>query len=502
MKIFTCKQIAEIDQQTMKLEPISSLDLMERASVQVADWVIHHTETERDIYIFAGPGNNGGDALAVARLLSLRTFRCTVWLADFGRELKGDPALNLKRLEGQGNVFLKKINSIDDIPDIPSNTVVVEGLFGSGLSKPLTGLAKSIVECINQSGAIVISIDLPAGLFGENNAYNDLNAIIRATHTLTFQFPKLSFLFPENDIFVGDWEVLPIGLHPEAILRTESKYFTLNKTLISGTLKKRARFSHKGIYGHALLIAGSYGKMGAAVLASKACLRAGVGLLTSHIPRVGYAIIQNSVPEAMTSIDASEIVFSEVPEINRYSAVGIGPGLDKMPESVAAMKELLIQKPQKLVIDADALNILSENQEWYSLLPENTVLTPHPKEFERLAGKWTNSYERLQKQIDFSMKYNIIVVLKGAFTCVTVPDGSVFFNSTGNPGMATGGTGDVLTGIILGLLAQNYSPEEAVLIGVYLHGLAGDLAAIKTGLNSLIASDIIEQLGPAFLQLE
>ena len=502
MKLFTCKQIAEIDQMTMNLEPISSLDLMERASGQVAEWVIHHTEIERDIYIFAGPGNNGGDALAVARLLAWCNYRCTVCLADFGRELKDDLAFNLKRLEDQNKVVLKKIDSESSIPEIPANTVVIEGLFGSGLSKPLSGLAKSIVERINRSGAMVISIDVPAGLFGEDNSDNDFSAIIRAKHTLTFQFPKLSFLFPENDIFVGDWAVLPIGLHPEAILQTESKYFYLAKTFISGILKKRAKFSHKGTYVHALLIAGCYGKMGAAVLASRACLRAGAGLLTSHIPRLGYQIIQNAVPEAMTSIDDSEIVFSQIPELKQFSAIGVGPGLDKKPETRQAFQNLLQEKPRKLVIDADALNILSENPDWFLLLPENTILTPHPKEFERLAGPSVNSYQRLQKQIQFSIKYKVIVVFKGANTCITVPDGSAFFNSTGNPGMATAGSGDVLTGVILGLLAQDYSPEEAVLTGVYLHGLAGDLAAAKFSLHSLIAGDIIDQLGPAFLQLE
>jgi len=291
-------------------------------------------------------------------------------------------------------------------------------------------------------------------------------------------------------------------LHPNAIEQTESVYNFLTKEFISGKIKRREKFSHKGTYGHALLIAGSYGKMGASVLASQACLRSGVGLLTSHVPRLGYEIIQNSVPEAMISIDPFETVFSEVPELSPFSAIGIGPGLDKMPETQFALKALLQAKPNKLIIDADALNILSENQDWYGLLPENTILTPHPKEFERLAGPSSNSFQRLQIQLQFSAKYNVIVVCKGANTCITFPDGRVFFNSTGNPGMATGGSGDVLTGIIVGLLAQNYSPEDATLIGVYLHGLAGNLAATEFGEYSLIAGDIISHLGKAFLQLE
>jgi len=502
MKLFTCKQIAGIDQLTMKMEPISSIDLMERASFNIADWVIQNINHSRPVYLFAGPGNNGGDALAVARMQARSNLKCTVYLADFGRELKGDPATNWQRLEEQNKVILKRIDSEDSIPEISADTIVIDGLFGSGLNKPLDGLAKKIVEQINQSRADVISIDIPSGLFGENNSGNDLSAIIKASHTLTFQFPKLSFLFSENAQFVGDWTVLPIGLHPEAINQTESNFHFLTKEFISAKIKKRGKFSHKGTYGHALLIAGSYGKMGASVLASRACLRSGTGLLTCHIPQLGYEIIQNSVPEAMISIDSSETVFSEVPNLSSFSAIGIGPGLDKKQETQQALKTLLQAIPEKMVIDADALNILSENQDWFSLLPENTILTPHPKEFERLAGPSANSYERLQKQLHFSAKLKVIVVCKGAHSCITFPDGRVFFNSTGNPGMATAGSGDVLTGIILGLLAQNYTPEDATLLGVYLHGLAGDLAATEFGEYSLIAGDLISHLGKAFLQLE
>jgi len=502
MKLFTCKQIAGIDQLTMKLEPISSIDLMERASFKIADWVTQNMNHDRQIYLFAGPGNNGGDALAVARMLAWSNLKCTVYQTDFGRELKGDPAINWQRLEEQNQVILRKIDSEDSIPEIPVDAIVIDGLFGSGLNKPLDGLAKEIVKQINRSGATIISIDIPSGLFGEDNSKNDLSAIIKADYTLTFQFPKLSFLFPENCEFAGNWEVLPIGLHPNAIEQTETSCHFLTKEFISGKIKTREKFSHKGTFGHALLIAGSYGKMGASILASQASLRSGVGLLTSHVPQLGYEIIQNSVPEAMTSIDPSETVFSEIPDTSRYSAIGIGPGLDKKQETQQAFKTLLQAKPNKLVIDADGLNILSQNQDWYSLLPENTILTPHPKEFERLAGASFNSFERLQKQVQFSAKYKAIVVCKGAHSCITLPDGKVFFNNTGNPGMATGGSGDVLTGIVLGLLAQNYSAEDATLIGVYLHGLAGDLAATEIGKYSLIAGDLISHLGKAFLQLE
>ncbi|HAH25360.1 MAG TPA: bifunctional ADP-dependent NAD(P)H-hydrate dehydratase/NAD(P)H-hydrate epimerase, partial [Prolixibacteraceae bacterium] len=448
MKLFTCKQIAEIDQLTMKLEPISSIDLMERASMQVADWIINHIGNNLPFWFFAGPGNNGGDALAVARMLAYANFNCTVFIVSFGKELSGDPAINMERLKEQNKVLLKSIDSEATIPEIPSKIVIIDGLFGSGLTRPLNGLAAEIVRKINQSGAMVISIDIPSGLMGEDNSHLDLSNIINARHTLTFEVPKISFLFPETQRFVGNWEVLPIGWAEEAILQTESKYGYLTGEFISSKIQKRDKFSHKGTFGHALLIAGSYGKMGAAILASRACLRSGVGLLTTHIPRLGYQILQSSIPEAMASIDASDRVFTAFPDLKLYSAIGIGPGIDKKTDTQQALQELLYAKPIKMVIDADALNILSENQQWYRLLPPNTILTPHPKELERLVGPSANSYERLQIQLQFSAQYKVIVLCKGAHTCITFPNGQVYFNGSGNAGMATGGSGDVLTGII------------------------------------------------------
>lgn len=502
MKLFTCQQIAQIDQLTMKLEPVSSIDLMERASMQVANWLINNLGNYRPFWFFAGPGNNGGDALAIARMLTWAGFDCTVYVLDLGKELKGDAAINLSRLIELDKVVVKTINSNAKIPAIPDDVIIVDGLFGSGLTRSLTGLTAEIVRAINQSNTVVVSIDIPSGLMGENNSENDPSAIIKATYTLTFEFPKISFLFPENYPYTGHWEVLPIDLHPEAIQQTESNFTYLTKEVIAPMIKRRGKFSHKGTYGHALLIAGSYGKMGAAVLSAKACLRSGVGLLTAHIPRLGYEIFQCSVAEAMTSIDESDYVFSALPDLNSYTAIGIGPGLDKRTVTQQALLEILYTRPSKLVLDADALNILAENKGDISLLPENAILTPHPKEFERLIGPSANSWERLQLQLQFSAQYKVIIVCKGAHTCITLPDGRIFFNSTGNPGMATGGSGDVLTGIILGLLAQHYSQVEATLIGLYLHGLAGDLAVQRLGENALIAGDIIDQLGNAFMQLE
>jgi NAD(P)H-hydrate epimerase len=387
-------------------------------------------------------------------------------------------------------------------------------LFGSGLTRPLDGLAAGIVQKINvvkishhptQSRVTttntVVSIDIPSGLMGEDNTGNISENIIQANFTLTFQFPKISFFFAENEKYIGEWEVLPIRLHPDGIAETQTSFFFTEKEDINKIIQKRSKFGHKGIYGHALLIAGSFGKMGAAILASKACLRSGVGLLTTHIPHLGYSIIQTAVPEAMASVDQHDSIFTEFPDLSQFSAVGVGPGIDQKTNTKRALNELLEKSKLPLIIDADALNILAENKSWMERLPENSILTPHPGEFKRLVGDTQNSFIRIQKQMEFSEKYKIIVVLKGAFTSVSTPDGRLFFNSSGNPGMATAGSGDVLTGIILGLLAHGISPENAALAGVFLHGLAGDLASFQKSEFSLIASDIVEFLGEAFLAL-
>ena len=500
-KIFSSKQIASIDEFTIQNEPIADIDLMERASLQIVNWLIHRISNERKLLFFVGPGNNGGDALAVARLMADYDYFCSVYILNFGKPLKGSPAINEERLKKQGKVEIAHIGAENDFPEIEASALIIDGLFGSGLNRPLDGLVANLVDYLNNSSARILAIDIPSGLFGEDNSTNDLKHVIRANFTLTFQFPKLSFFFPEHETILGEWEVLSIGLHPEAISKIETPYRFASTDFVAGKLKSRARFSHKGTYGHALLIAGAYGKMGAAVLASKACLRSGTGLLTTHVPHSGAPIIQTAVPEAMCSIDASDLMFTEFPKLEQFSAVGIGPGIGTKPNSQRALRELLLAKPAALVLDADAINILAAHPEWYELLPENTVLTPHPKEFERLVGSFANSYTRLQLQREFSQKYKAIVVLKGAFTSVSFPDGNVCFNTTGNPGMATAGSGDVLTGIVLGLLAQQYPATDAAVLAVYLHGLAGDLAARTSGYESLISGDITENLGQAFRQL-
>ena len=498
MKIVSCKQIKEIDSYTIKHEPIASIDLMERASAQLFSWIAGRYGISEHFVTFAGPGNNGGDGLALARMLGTNGYNVDVHIVKVSGKLSPDCELNLKRLENVTNVTIFYLSAINQFPIIAAEDVIIDAIFGSGLARPVDGLPLEVILHINKSDSDVISIDLPSGLYGEDNTSNKYSGIVRADFTLTFQFPKLSFMFPENAPYVGEWIVLPIGLDESIIRDTSTPYNILSNADILTLLKTRSKFDHKGTYGHGLLIAGSEGKMGAAVLGAEAALRTGIGLLTCHLPFCGNIIMQSSLAEAMTVSDKSENTISEIGSTEMFSAVGIGPGIGTSENARAALSSLLSECRKPIVIDADAINILSLNKKLLGLLPLDAILTPHPGEFERLAGKSINGYDRLQKQIEFSNKYKCIIIFKGANSTVTTPSGDIFFNSTGNPGMATGGSGDVLTGIVLSLLAQGYSAVNAALTGVYLHGKAGDIAAEESCYESILASDIIKCIGKAF----
>lgn len=501
-KILSTSQIRMADEYTIQYEPISSLDLMERASKRLMEWILRFIPANRLITVFAGQGNNGGDGLALARLLMGKDYRVEVFLLKISDSMSKDAEINLIRLSKIREARIFGIQSNNDFPSIQKDALIIDALFGSGLKRPLDGLARELVVHLNKSGAEILSVDIPSGLFGEDNRGNPTESIIRASNTLTFQFPKLAFLFSENSVFTGNWHVLDIGLHSKFIKRADTSwYYVLNED-IRGLIKKRRKFDHKGSYGHALLLSGSKGKTGAAVLSAKACLKTGCGLITVHIPGSSYDIFQSALPEAMCSIDPEENMITNFPVLKTFSAVGIGPGIGTNRSTAGLLKNLLQEVKVPLVIDADGLNILSENREFLKYLPENVILTPHPGEFDRLAGKSEGGYERFLKLTEFSIRHKAIVLLKGAFTSIASPDGLVSFNSTGNQGMATAGSGDVLTGMILSLLAQGYDPRQAALAGVYIHGRAGDLALDVQSYESLIAGDIIERIGSAFKELE
>lgn len=500
MKIFDASLVREIDAYTIQHEPIVSTDLMERAATRLVGWYVRHFHTDQKVLIFAGAGNNGGDALAMARMLAERQFGVECFLLSFSK-LSADCAINKERLIEQGSVEMTEIGEGDPLPEINKHDVIVDGIFGSGLTRKVSGFPAKIIRHINEKAGTVIAIDIPSGLYGEDNSGNDYHHIIRADYTLTFQFPFLSFFFDSNDPFVGQWRVHDIKLHPRIISDSDTLYQISEPEEIRKMLPVRNKFSHKGTFGHALLISGCYGMMGAALLAGESCLRGGSGLVTLHVPRFGYGIVQTGFPEAVVSLDQSDILFSEPPDLAPFTAVGIGPGLGCKQNTGRGLKRLLEIVEVPLVIDADGLNILSQHQKWYELLPEGTILTPHPKEFDRMAGSCENSYQRHLKQREFAEQHKVYVVLKGAYTGIAAPDGRYWFNTTGNPGMATGGSGDVLTGLITGLLAQGLEPLEAALTGVYIHGLAGDKAVQDSSEEAVIAGDIMRHLGAAFREI-
>jgi len=496
-KIFKSEKTRELDQYTVIHEPVGSIDLVERAATAFVNEFSRHYSRQNRVHVFAGQGNNGADALAVARLLHEDGYKADVYLFNPKRKLSPECEAGKNLLPAGGEIrFFEIVN--DFIPPAMSKgDVVVDGLFGTGLSRSLSGGFAAVVDYINQSGAAVVSIDIPSGLFGEDNRGNDRSHIIKASSTYTFEFPKLAFLLAENESFVGKWTVLPIGIHPVAIEEAETPYLFVTDEDMKGVILPRRTFSHKGTFGHALLMAGGRGKMGAAVLASGACMRSGVGRLTVHIPQRGEIILQTTVPEAMLSLDENANLLSELPEIDGYEAIGIGPGLGTCDASADVLEALLKTATKPLVLDADAINILADRNR-LRLLPPHTILTPHPREFDRLFGDSSNSYERLHRAMEMASKHALYIVLKGAYTAVCMPEGRVCFNSTGNAGMATAGSGDVLTGVILGLLSQGYAAETAAVAGVYLHGLAGDIALASSSKESLIASDIVRALGKAF----
>jgi NAD(P)H-hydrate epimerase len=498
MKILSIGQIRQADAYTIEHEPVSDLDLMERAASRLTGWLLQHVPPGRKIHIFCGTGNNGGDGFAVARMLGAKKYRVEVSFVRFSEKISDSCQANYLRLKKTRGIRLHEVSRKDDLPPVDTSNVVLDAILGSGLSKPVRGLAADAIDHINGSGAEVVAVDVPSGFFCEQSNTDNKGSVIRAQHTLTFQFPKFGFMFPENHVYTGEFEVLPIGLHPGFVQRAETRNFYVGKEECRTILKTRSKFDHKGRFGHGLLIAGSYGKMGAAVLAARAAMRSGAGLITVHIPGAGYDIIQSSSPESMVSLDEDPHVFTRAPDLTIYNALAVGPGIGTGEQTQRALKLLIQNSTVPMVFDADALNILGMNKTWLSFLPKGSILTPHPREFERIAGRVSGDFERNRLQREFAFKHQCHVILKGRHTAIACPDGNCHFNSTGNPGMATGGSGDVLTGILLGLLAQNYLPGEAAVLGVYLHGLAGDLAAATRGQESMVAGDIIEHLGMAF----
>ncbi|MGI4833836.1 MAG: NAD(P)H-hydrate dehydratase [Janthinobacterium lividum] len=501
MKILTAAQTHQLDQATTQQQHLTSLALTERAAQALLRWFDNRFRADKpaDTLVLCGPGNNGGDGLALARLLHEAGYPVRVALLPADK-FAPDYEHNLHLLPKVLNVRELTAGSL---PIIDADTLVVDALFGTGISRPLAGLAADLVGHLNESGVRVLAVDVPSGLLADAPQPDPAAPVVQATYTVSFGLPKLAFLLPQNARYVGQWFVEDIQLSPQFIAETATPWHFTELAPTPGVqLPERQQFAYKNTYGHALLLAGSRGKVGAAVLASGACLRGGVGLLTVAVPGCGYDIIQTTRPEAMCLPDAEAGFISQLPDLGPYQAVGIGPGLGQHEASRAVLEQLLRTAQVPLVIDADALNLLGEHRALLKLLPAGTVLTPHVGEFARLTKKVTDDYERLQLLRDFAKKHQCVVVLKGAYTAVGAPDGQVYFNSTGNPGMATGGSGDVLTGLLLALRAdQRLDALTATRLAVLAHGRAGDLAAAHTGQAGLIAGDLVRCIGPALQEL-
>jgi len=503
MKILTADQTRAADQATIKAERISSLDLMERAATAFTDWLMQRLSpsTAGEVHVFCGPGNNGGDGLVAARLLHQAGYAVHVWQLPSDKQ-SADFTSNLERLPAA--VPVAELDS-DALPPLPQDGLVVDALFGTGLSRPLDGIAAAVVQHINQAWPRIVAIDVPSGLFSDAPQPAD-SVIVKAYHTVSFELPKLCFLLPQSAAYVGQWHLLPIGLDEKFVTKVSGHRYFVDAAMIAGRLPRRSVFSHKGLFGHALILAGSYGKIGACAMATRACLRSGVGLLTVRTPTIGYDILQLAAPEAMVLPDPNPHCLTTLPPLKPYDAVGIGPGMGQEEATKELLTQLLREAGEQqlaLVLDADALNLLGAHRELLTLLPPDAVLTPHLKEFERLTEPARDDYHRLELLRNFCQQYRCYCVLKGAYTCLGTPDDAFYFNSTGNPGMASGGSGDALTGVLTALRAQreSISPLDACLLGVYAHGRAGSLAAEALGQAGSLAHDLIEKLGLALEEL-
>jgi ADP-dependent NAD(P)H-hydrate dehydratase / NAD(P)H-hydrate epimerase len=500
MKLFSAEQIRLWDQYTIQHEPIASINLMERAAAKCIDWLERNNYTDRPFHIFCGKGNNGSDGLAIARMLSERKMTVIVHILEFGHKGTDDFQTNLARLHQYPDILIRFIQTEENFHALAKDDIIIDALFGSGLNRGLEGVTAKLVKHINDSGCTIISIDIPSGLFTDKSSKGQ--TAIKADHTLSFQCYKMAFLVAENSAFVGEVHILDIGLHPDFYHSTFTDYELTDDLFISSIYKPRNRFGHKGTFGHALIIAGSYGKIGAAILSAKACLRSGVGLLSCHIPKCGYDIMQTALPEAMVMTDFNSSFNTKIDDdIAKYETIGIGPGIGTASETKMMLEEILASCKKPLVLDADALNIIASQKDLLKLIPGESILTPHPKEFERMFGETETEFERIEMALQKARELNLVIVLKGHHTLIAAPDGKAFFNSTGNAGMATAGSGDILTGIITGLLAQGYSPGDAAILGVFVHGLAGDIAAKENSMEAMIAGDIVNCLGHAFVSI-
>ncbi|UII76278.1 NAD(P)H-hydrate dehydratase [Flagellimonas sp. HMM57] len=499
MKIFTAEQIYQADKSTIKKQKISSDDLMERAATGIFDWIHSRLQGANvNIQLFCGIGNNGGDGIALARHLKENGYSIQVHVVNYSEKRSKDFLLNLERLKDR-KIWPDFINADSELPKISPDDIVIDAIFGIGLNRAPDVWVSKLIAHINASSAFVLSVDIPSGLPCHRVPW-DAENVIRANYVLSFQVPKLVFFLPETGIYQNQWEILDIGLDPDYIDATVTDYELIGINEVLPLYKQREKFSHKGTYGHSLIVGGSYGKIGAVQLASNSCLSIGSGLVTAFVPECGYHSLQTAIPEIMVVTDDEDEKITNIEIPFKPSVIGIGMGMGTKTVTSKAFGRFLKKNTVPLVIDADGLNILAKYPDFIESIPKQSVLTPHPKELERLIGPWKDDFDKLKKAKAFSIKNDCVLVIKGAHS-ISVYREKGYVNTTGNPGMATAGSGDVLTGIITGLIAQGYSSLDATIFGVYLHGLAGDIAVSQCGYEALKASTVVENIGKAYLEL-
>lgn len=518
MKILKSSEMKEIDRASIEEFGIPGPVLMENAGLQVT-WALTGRYPEpaaEKIVIVAGRGNNGGDGLVAARHLLNAGASPKVLLLASRADVKGDAAVNLAIAEKLG-IAVNEIRSAEEWgrrrAELRQATVIVDALFGTGLAKPLEGLYAKAVEDINKAPGFTISVDIPSGL--SSDTFEVIGPCVKADLTVTFAAPKIAHVFPPAEEFVGDLLVTDISVPPSLLAKPGLKLELIEAESVEPFFAPRPRDTHKGDYGHLLVVSGSLGKTGAAALAGRAALKSGAGLVTVATPLSCLPAVARSMMELMTepleetptrsiSVDA----LSRALELMKgKDALLLGPGLSTHPSTAEFVRLFIPEIKVPAVIDADALNIISGDPEildMASCLEAPVVFTPHPGEFARLAGRPIADVLkfRLEMAPAFAEKYGVILVLKGYRTLVAAPDGRVFVNATGNPGMATGGSGDVLSGIIAGGLMQNKDALGAVIAAVYAHGLSGDHAAGRLSEKAMTAGDILRFLPEALKELE
>ncbi len=500
MKVFSRTQMQAADAATIKTQNITSLQLMERAATEVFRLMHERLQgAQIPIHVFCGIGNNGGDGLVISRLLLEQGYQVHTYIVNFSDKRSENFLTNYDKLKEIAKEWPHQLKSVEDFPTIQHDAMVVDAILGIGLNRPLVPWVGALIKHINKSRAFTLAIDVPSGLYMDKGP-DDPEEVIYANTTLTFQLPKLVFFLPGTGIYTQDLEVIDIGLDIDFIRNVKEEATLISKNEVLSIYRPREKYAHKGSFGHALIIGGSYGKIGSVILATKAALRIGAGLTTTYVPVCGYTALQTAVPESMVLTDRDQEQITAITYDFEPTVIGVGPGLGTTKKTITAFEAFLKTCKSSLVIDADGLNILGENPELLKLLPKQTVLTPHAKELERLLGVWKDDFDKIAKAKEFSKKYDCIVVIKGANT-ITVAADQLFINTSGNPGMATAGSGDVLTGVVTGLIAQGYNPLHAAVFGVYMHGSAGDLAIQKTSYQGLLAGDIVVHLGKSYLEL-